>query len=148
VNPNRTWTGKILLQWTWTKPEPSKLCSSEPKPEMGKTRFGIGLERSMSFFSESDSEWSRSAFFVNLLESEWSRSVVSNYKIETKNGARVKCYFDVTIGFPNFENFGVGVDPEYDIRKYSESGWIWSWICRSRSGVGVRNKRLRPSLVD
>jgi len=34
-----------------------------------------------------------------------SRSLVSNYKIETKNDTRVKCDFDVTIGFPNFENF-------------------------------------------
>jgi len=39
----------------------------------------------------------------------WSRSVASNYKIEIKNDSRVKCDFDVTIGFPNFENFGVGV---------------------------------------
>ena len=31
---NRTWTSKILLQWTWTKPEPPKLCSSEPKPNL------------------------------------------------------------------------------------------------------------------
>jgi len=27
----------------------------------------------------------------------------------------MKCDFDVTIGFPNFENFRVGV--EYDVRK-------------------------------
>jgi len=40
----------------------------------------------------------------------WSRSLVSNYKIETKNNARVKCDFYVTVGFPNFENFGVGVE--------------------------------------
>jgi len=49
------------------------------------------------------------------LESEWSRSLVSNYKIETKNDTKVKCDFDVIIGFPNFENFGV--ESEYDIRK-------------------------------
>jgi len=48
----------------------------------------------------------------------WSRSLVSIYKIETKNDARVKCDFDITIGFPNFENFGVGVESEYDIRKF------------------------------
>jgi len=30
----------------------------------------------------------------------------------------VKCEFDVTIGFPNFEKFGVGVESEYDIRKF------------------------------
>jgi len=29
----------------------------------------------------------------------------------------VKCDFDVTIGFPNFENFGIEVESEYDIRK-------------------------------
>jgi len=47
------------------------------------------------------------AFFVNL--SEWSRSLVSNYRMETKNDDKVICDFDFTIGFPNFENFGVGV---------------------------------------
>jgi len=31
----------------------------------------------------------------------------------------VKCDFDVTIGFPNFKN--VGVESEYDIRKFLES---------------------------
>jgi len=45
-----------------------------------------------------------------LLDSEWS--------FKTKNNARVKCDFDVTIGFPNFENFGVEVELEYDIRKF------------------------------
>jgi len=34
----------------------------------------------------------------------------------------VKCDFDVTIGFSNFENFGVGVELEYDIRKIFEVG--------------------------
>jgi len=47
----------------------------------------------------------------------WSRSLESNFKIETKNDPSVKCEFDVTIGFPNFENFGVEVELEYDIRK-------------------------------
>jgi len=65
----------------------------------------------------SDSEWSRSVFFVNMLELEWSWSLVSYYKIETKNDARAKFDFDVTIGFPNFENFGVGVKSEYNITK-------------------------------
>jgi len=69
----------------------------------------------MAFLS--DSEWSQSAFFVNYLELEWSRSLVSNFKIEIKNDASVKCEFDVTIGFPNFEKFAVGVESEYDIRK-------------------------------
>jgi len=55
--------------------------------------------------------------------------------------------FDVTIGFPNFEKVGVEVESEYDIRKISESDWSRSWIYRSRSGVGVRNKRLRPSQI-
>jgi len=45
--------------------------------------------------------------FFNLLESEWSWILVSNYKIETKNEARVKYDFDVTIGFLNLEKFGV-----------------------------------------
>jgi len=58
------------------------------------------------------------AFFVNLMESEWSRrSVVSNCKIETKNDASVKCDFDVTIGFSNFEKFRIGIVLDYDIRK-------------------------------
>jgi len=39
------------------------------------------------------------------------------------------------------------VETEYDIKKFSESNWSRSWICRSRSGVGVRNKRLRSSLA-
>jgi len=43
--------------------------------------------------------------------------LISNCKIETKNDARVKFDFDVTIGFTNFENFGGGVESEYDIRK-------------------------------
>jgi len=60
----------------------------------------------------------RSAFFVNLLESKWSWSLVSNYKIETKNYASVKCDFDVTVGFPNFEKS----EPEYDIRKIFRVG--------------------------
>jgi len=37
--------------------------------------------------------------------------------METKNHASVKCDFDVTIGFPNFEKFRFGVESEYDIRK-------------------------------
>jgi len=76
----------------------------------------------MAFFSWSGAERSRSAFFVNLSESEWSRSFISNYKIETKNDARVKCDFDVTIDFPNFENFGAGVESEYDIRIFDRVG--------------------------
>jgi len=71
---------------------------------MGKTRsrsrIGVVVRRFLS-----DSEWKRSAFFVNLLESQWSRSLVSNFKIETKNDASVKCDFDVTIGYPNFEKW-------------------------------------------
>jgi len=79
---------------------------------MGKTRsrIGVGVWRFLS-----DSEWSRSAFFVNLLESQWSRSLLSNYKIESKNER--KCDFDITIGFTNFENFREAVESEYDIRK-------------------------------
>jgi len=34
VNPNRTWTSNILLQWTWTKLESRKWCSSEPEPNL------------------------------------------------------------------------------------------------------------------
>jgi len=30
----------------------------------------------------------------------------------------VKCDFDVTIGFPKFEKFRIGVESEYDIRKF------------------------------
>jgi len=62
-------------------------------------------------------------FFVNLLELEWSRILVSNFKIETKNDTSVKCDFDVTIGFSNIENFGVGVESKYDIRKIFGVGW-------------------------
>jgi len=88
--PAQNWRGRVVCNFS---------------PEMGKTRSRSGV-RVWRFLS--DSEWSRSAFFGNLLESEWS--LVSNYKIKTKNDARVKCDFDVsTIGFPNFENFGVGV---------------------------------------
>jgi len=49
-------------------------------------------------------------FFVNLLGVAVSNNLlgVANYKIEIKNDSRVKCDFDVAIGFPNFENFGVG----------------------------------------
>jgi len=56
---------------------------------MGKTqsRIGVGV---WCFLS--NSEWSRSAFFVNLLKS----SLVSNFKIETKNYACVNCDLDVT----------------------------------------------------
>jgi len=54
-------------------------------------RDGQNLEsdwsQSLAFFVRS--EWSRSAFFVNLLESEWS--LVSNFKIEIKIDASVKC---------------------------------------------------------
>jgi len=39
-------------------------------------------------------------------------------------------------------------ESDYDIRKIFGSDWSRSWICRSRSGVGVINKRLRPSLMD
>jgi len=46
----------------------------------------------------------------------------------------VKCDFDVTIGFLNFENFGVGVWYQKNFRSRS-------WICRSSNGVGVRNKK-------
>jgi len=72
----------------------------------------------------------------------WSRSLVSNYKFETKNDARVKCDFEVLIGFPSFENLGVGVESEYDIRKIFGTDWS-----RSRIEVRVRNKRFHPSLV-
>jgi len=65
----------------------------------------------MDFFV--GAEWSGVRFFFIC----WSRSLVSNYKIETKNDARVKCDFDVTNYFPNFENLRVGVESEYDIRK-------------------------------
>jgi len=58
----------------------------------------------------------RSAFFVNF----WSRSLVSNYKIETKTDARVKCDFDVTI--VGVEFFGVGVESESEIR---DSAHFW-----------------------
>jgi len=47
--------------------------------------------------------------FLLILLIYWSWSLVSNYKIEAKNDARVKRDFDVIISFPNFENFGVGV---------------------------------------
>jgi len=59
--------------------------------------------------------WIQSGVGVRFLLICWS--LVSNYKTETKNDARVKCDFDITIGFPNFENFGVWVESEYDIRK-------------------------------
>jgi len=59
----------------------------------------------------------RSRVGVRFLLICWSQSLVSNYKIETKNDTKVKCDFDVTIDFQDFENFG------------------------------VRNKRLRPSLL-
>ena len=36
MNPNRTWTSNILLEWTWTKPEPRKWCSSEPQPNLNR----------------------------------------------------------------------------------------------------------------
>jgi len=48
---------------------------------------------------------------------------VSNYKIETKNEARVKCDFDGTIGFPNFGNFGAEWSRSMILEKYSESDW-------------------------
>jgi len=48
-------------------------------------------------------------FGVRFLLVCWSRSHVSNFKIETINDASVKYDFDVIIGFPNFEKFGVGV---------------------------------------
>jgi len=56
------------------------------------------------------------AFFVHLLELELSRSLVSNNTIETKNDTGVKCDFEVTIGFPNFKKFGIGLGSDYDIR--------------------------------
>jgi len=65
---------------------------------MGKA--GVGLESEYGVFV---------GFGVRFLLICWSRSFISNYKIETKNDARVKCDFDVTIDFPNFENFGIGV---------------------------------------
>jgi len=37
--------------------------------------------------------------------------------METKNDASVKCDFDVTIDFSNFEKSEFGVESEYDIRK-------------------------------
>jgi len=60
----------------------------------------------------------------------------------------VKCDFDVTIGFPNFENFVVGVESEYDIRKIFGFGLQAELDYRSRSGVGVINKRFCPSLLS
>jgi len=57
---------------------------------------------------------------VRILLICWSRSLVSYCKIKTKTDTRVtrvKCDFDITIGFPNFENYGAGVESEYDIRK-------------------------------
>jgi len=42
----------------------------------------------------------RSEVGVRFLLICWSRSLVSNYNIETKNDARVKCDFDVAIDFP------------------------------------------------
>jgi len=71
-------------------------------PEMGKTRsrIGVGVWRFLS-----DLEWSRSVFLLIY----WSRNLVSNYKIETKNDASVKCDFDVINGFTIFKNFGVEV---------------------------------------
>jgi len=74
---------------------------------MGKTRSRIEV-RVWRFLSIS--EWSRNAFLLIC----WSRSLVSNFKIETKNDASVKCDFDVTIAFPNFEKFGAEVESEYD----------------------------------
>jgi len=75
---------------------------------MGKTRsrsrIGVGVWRFCRI---------RSGVEVRFLLICWSQSLVSNYKIETKNDTRVKCDFDVTIGFPNFEDVGV----EYNIRK-------------------------------
>jgi len=55
-------------------------------------------------------------------ESEWSRSVAFIVGF----GVELECVFclivgvewsGITIGFPNFENFKVGVESEYDIRK-------------------------------
>jgi len=59
-------------------------------PEMGKTRsrIGFGVWR---FLLNSESEWSRNAFFVNLLQSKWIWRLASNFKIETKNHAT--CFF-------------------------------------------------------
>ena len=34
MNPNRTWTSNILLEWTWTKPEPVIFYLSEPEPNL------------------------------------------------------------------------------------------------------------------
>jgi len=69
---------------------------------MDKT--GVGVESEYGVFCRI-----RSGVGGRFLLICWSRSLVSNYKIKTINDARVKCDFDVTIGFPNFENFGIGV---------------------------------------
>jgi len=61
-------------------------------------------------------------FGVHFLVNCWSRSFVSNYKIETKNDAGLKCDFDVTTGFPNFENFGA----EWSMILENLSGSDWS----------------------
>jgi len=72
--------------------------------------FGSRLLYSGSCTPKSrDGQNPESEYAVFLSALEWSRSLVSNFKIETKNDASVKCNFDVTIGFPNFEKFGVGV---------------------------------------
>jgi len=65
---------------------------------------GVGLESEYGVFCRI---WS--GVGVRFLLIYWSRSLVSNYKINMKNDARVKCDFDVTIGFLNFENFEIGV---------------------------------------
>jgi len=97
--------------------------------EMGKARSR--LESECGVFS--DSEWSRSAFVIC-----WSRSLESNFKIETKNDVRVNCDFDVTtLVSKSLKSLWSRI---MILEKLSESNW-------SRSGVGVRNKRLRSSLI-
>jgi len=75
------------------------------------------LESEYGFLSDSD--WSRSAFFVNLLKWEWSRGLESNFKIETKADASVNCDFDVTMVSQSL--------------KSSESEWSWSMILEKLS---------------
>jgi len=67
-------------------------------------------------------------FGVRFLLICWSRSLLSNYKIETKNDARVKCDFDVTIGFPNLVS---------QTLKFSESEFRILEKFRSRTEVGI-----------
>jgi len=60
------------------------------------------------------------AFFGNLLDSEWSRSLVSNFEIESKHDATMKCDFDVTtLVFQSLKSS----ESEYDIRKTFGVDW-------------------------